>query len=132
MKVFISAEDYNCDALFQPQFDRAKAFVVFATETEEWDAYANPAIHAKGNINLDVKAAWFVADRGCHVVISDNFGEYSPTMLTGINIQLFRPPPGELVTVRKLVALYLKGQLIAVKAPPRSEDDTMRIFPDNS
>ncbi len=119
MKVFISAEDYNCDALFQPQFSRAKAFVVFDTETEDWDAYANPAIQAKGNINLDVKAAWFVADRGCHVVISDNFGEYSPTMLTGINIQLFRPPHGEPLTVRKMVTLYLKGQLIPVKAPPQ-------------
>jgi hypothetical protein len=47
MKIAISTSTADLDSLVDPRFGRAPNFVVVDIETEEWEAYPNPATNAR-------------------------------------------------------------------------------------
>ena len=96
MKIAISTSTADLDSLVDPRFGRAASFVVVDTETEEWEAYPNPALNASGGAG--VQAAQFIADRRAQAAISSNFGPNAYSTLTAAGIQMFYAPNGAAFT----------------------------------
>jgi predicted Fe-Mo cluster-binding NifX family protein len=115
MKIAITTQTGNLDSSFHPRFGRAVYFVVVDTETEEYEAYANPARDASGGAG--VQAAQFINERGAQAVISGDFGPKAYNALTAGGVQMFLAPANEDLTARELLKRFQQGQLEQVSTP---------------
>lgn len=115
MKIAITTETGNLDGAFDARFGRAAHFVLVDAETEEWQAYANPARNASGGAGI--QAAQFISKHGAQAAISGDFGPKAYNALVVGGIQMFLAPANESLTARDLLARYQQGQLTQVSAP---------------
>ena len=115
MKIAITTETGNLDGAFDARFGRAAHFVLVDDETEEWQAYANPARDASGGAGI--QAAQFISKHGAQAAISGDFGPKAYNALVAGGIQMFLAPANESLTARDLLARYQQGQLTQVSAP---------------
>lgn len=122
MKIAITTETLNLDSAFHPRFGRAANFVIVDAETEEWEAYANPALNASGGAG--VQAAQFITEHGAQVAISGDFGPKAYDALAAGGVQMFLAPVNEPVSARELLARYQQGQLRHASAPTNFDHHT--------
>jgi predicted Fe-Mo cluster-binding NifX family protein len=115
MKIAITTTTASLDSPFDPRFGRAANFVIVDTETEEWEAYSNPALNASGGAGI--QAAQFIARYGVQAVISGDFGSKAYSALAAGGIQMFLAPADEALTARELLTRYQMSQLEQVSAP---------------
>jgi predicted Fe-Mo cluster-binding NifX family protein len=115
MKIAISTSTSSIDALVDPRFGRAARFVIVDTETEEWNAYPNPALNASGGAG--VQAAQFITEHGAQAAISGDFGPNAYSALVAAGVKIFQVPSGKAFTARELLVRYRRGQLQQVSAP---------------
>jgi predicted Fe-Mo cluster-binding NifX family protein len=115
MKIAISTASGDFDASLDPRFGRGANFVVVDTETEEWEAFPNPAINASGGAG--VQAAQFITDQGAQAAISGDFGPKAYQALAAAGVHMFLAPASEALTARELLARYREGGLKQVSAP---------------
>ena len=115
MKIAISTSTADLDSLVDPRFGRAASFVIVDTETEEWNAYPNPALNASGGAG--VQAAQFITEHGAQAAISGDFGPNAYSSLVAAGVKMFLAPASEPLTARELLARYRRGQLQQVSAP---------------
>jgi predicted Fe-Mo cluster-binding NifX family protein len=118
MKIAISTSTADLDSLVDPRFGRAASLVIVDTKTEEWNAYPNPGLNAKGGAGI--QAAQFVSTQGVQSVISGNFGPNAHSALMAAGIQMFQVPSGAAFTARELLVRYRRGQLKQIVAPTSS------------
>jgi predicted Fe-Mo cluster-binding NifX family protein len=115
MKIAITTETGTLDSPFHPRFGRAANFVIVDTETEEWEAYPNPALNASGGAG--VQAAQFITQHGAQVAISGDFGPNAYNALAAAGVEMFLAPASETITARELLARHQQGLLKQVSAP---------------
>jgi predicted Fe-Mo cluster-binding NifX family protein len=115
MKIAITTVAGNLDSPFDPRFGHVANFVIVDTETEEWEAYPNPALNATGGAGI--QAAQFIAGHGVKAVISGDFGPKAYSALAAGGIQMFLAPADEALTARELLTRYQMSQLEQVSAP---------------
>jgi len=115
MKIAITTQTGNLDSPSHPRFGRALHFVIVDAETEDWEAYANPARDASGGAG--VQAAQFISERGAHVVISGDFGPKAYNALAAGGLQMFLAPANKDLTARDLLKRFQQGQLEQVSTP---------------
>ena len=115
MKIAITTETANLDSPLDPRFGRAANFVFVDTETEEWEAYPNPALNASGGAGI--QAAQFITEHGAQAAISGDFGPKAYNALAAGGVQMFLAPANETLTARELLARHAQGQLEQVSAP---------------
>jgi predicted Fe-Mo cluster-binding NifX family protein len=115
MKIATSTSTADLDSLVDPRFGRAASFVIVDTETEEWNAYPNPALNASGGAG--VQAAQFITEHGAQAAISGDFGPNAYSALVAAGVKMFLAPASEPLTARELLARYRRGQLQQVSAP---------------
>ena len=48
MKIIITADGNKMDQTFNPRFGRAEYFILVDSDTQEWEAFSNPAADARG------------------------------------------------------------------------------------
>jgi predicted Fe-Mo cluster-binding NifX family protein len=124
MKIAITTSTGNLEAPFDPRFGRGGYFVIFDSETEEWEAYPNPALNASGGAG--VQAAQFIAGHGAQAAISGDFGPNAYNALAAAGIQMFLAPASEVLTARELLARHREGQLKQVTTPTTPGHHTPR------
>lgn len=122
MKIAITTQTPNLDSAFHPRFGRAASFVIVDAETEEWDAYANPALNASGGAGI--QAAQFITKHGAQAVISGDFGPKAFDALAAGGIQMYLAPVNEPISARDVLARYRQGQLSQASAPSNSGHHT--------
>jgi predicted Fe-Mo cluster-binding NifX family protein len=115
MKTAVTTTSENLDSPFDPRFGRAANFVIVDTETDEWEAYPNPAVNASGGAGVQV--AQFISEHGAQAAISGDFGPKAYGALAAAGVKMFLAPAGEVLTARELLAHYQEGQLRQVSAP---------------
>ena len=115
MKIAITTTTGNLDSPFDPRFGRAANFVIVDTDTDEWEAYPNPAVNASGGAG--VQAAHVIAGHSVKAVISGDFGPKAYSALAAGGVQMFLAPADEALTARELLARYQMSQLEQVSAP---------------
>lgn len=115
MKIAITTTVGNLDSQFDSRFGRAANFVIVDAETEDWEAYPNPALNASGGAGI--QAAQFIAGHGVKAVISGDFGPKAYSALVAGGVQMFLAPADEALTACELLVRYKMSQLEQVSAP---------------
>jgi predicted Fe-Mo cluster-binding NifX family protein len=112
MKVIITAINNDIDQPFNPRFGRSDYFILFETETGEWEALKNPAASARGGAGP--QAVQLIANKGAKVVISGRYGPSAYTALETAGIEAYIASEG---TVKEVLDKFQAGQLKSVSAP---------------
>lgn len=85
MKIAITSQGDNAEALIDERFGRCAYFAVFDTESQNMEFVVNPAMNAAGGAGP--AAATFLANRGVKKVVSGHFGFKAKAMLDDLHIQ---------------------------------------------
>ncbi|MBL7064903.1 MAG: NifB/NifX family molybdenum-iron cluster-binding protein [Anaerolineae bacterium] len=106
MKVVVTAQGADLDALATPVFGRCPMYVFVDTETMEFEAVENPAIAAAGGAGI--QAAQFVIEHGAQAVVTGNVGPNAFNVFQSANVPIYLFGGG---TVRQAVEAYKAGGL---------------------
>lgn len=111
MKVAISAQGKDMDALIDPRFGRARWLIFADTDGDDWQAHDNGAnVAASGGAG--VQAGTTVAGQGVEAVITGNVGPNAHKVLAAAGIGIYQAGNG--VRVRDALAALRRGELTAV------------------
>jgi predicted Fe-Mo cluster-binding NifX family protein len=114
MKVVVSAQGGDLDALVDPRFGRAAWFIVADTESDEWTVVDNREnVEARGGAG--VQAGTRVADEGVAAVITGNVGPNAQKVLDAAGVRVYQAGNG--VRVKDAIDRLRAGELSAVNAP---------------
>ncbi|WP_282038305.1 NifB/NifX family molybdenum-iron cluster-binding protein [Saccharicrinis aurantiacus] len=86
MKIAITAQSNNTEALFDQRFGRAEYFCVYNSETQTSEFVNNENIKASNGAGT--KVAELMAELGVGKVISGDFGPKAKELLDKLNIQM--------------------------------------------
>ena len=106
MKIVITASNDKVDQPFNPRFGRAEYFMLYDSETKEWEALTNPAADARGGAGP--QAVQYIADKGAEVIISGRYGPSAFTALGGSSIKAYLASNG---TVAEVLQQFLDNHL---------------------
>jgi predicted Fe-Mo cluster-binding NifX family protein len=113
MKIAISSRGTQPTAQVDQQFGRTKWFVLYNTETGEWESLANEQI-----LNLTqgagIQAARQIIDRKVEVVLTGHCGPNAFRTLTESGVQVVLEAAG---TVEEAVARFRTGELRPAAVP---------------
>lgn len=112
MKVAITSTGTDLDAQVDPRFGRCAHFILFDTDTEEFEAVANDNILAAGGAGI--QSAQFVADKGAEVVLTGNCGPKAYRTLSAAGVEVIIGVSG---AARDAIAKYRAGELSSTDAP---------------
>ncbi len=115
MKIAVSADGTDLDAVASPVFGRCQGYVFVDTESLSFEGVANPALGAAGGAGI--QAAQFVVENGVEAVVTGNVGPNAYNVLDAAGVAVYLA--GELAggdTVRKVVDAYKAGDLSKVSA----------------
>jgi predicted Fe-Mo cluster-binding NifX family protein len=112
MKIVISATNTDIDQAFNPRFGRCEYFILVDTETQDWEALANPAADATGGAGP--QAVKFIAGRGAEAVVSGRYGPSAFTALDAAGIKAYIATDG---SVKEVLDHFLADKLPCVTGP---------------
>jgi predicted Fe-Mo cluster-binding NifX family protein len=107
MKIIITTQNPNIDALMDARFGRASYFMEMDDETLAWEAHDNPAVVASGGAGS--QAAQFVSGLGAKAVISGAFGPNAFRALDAAGIKMYLCHSA--YTARQALDEYRAGRL---------------------
>ena len=87
MKIAISSQGEDLEAIVDPRFGRCAYFIIYDTETKETEVLSNPALDAMGGAGI--QAAQVIVDKGVEVVITGNVGPNAFQTLNQAKIKIF-------------------------------------------
>jgi predicted Fe-Mo cluster-binding NifX family protein len=114
MKVAISAQGNDIDALVDPRFGRARWLIVADSETGEWQAHDN-SVNVDASGGAGVQAGSTVAAQGPQAVITGNVGPNAHKVLAAAGITIYQAGNG--VRVHDALAALGRGELAKIDAP---------------
>lgn len=106
MRIIITASSEEIDQPINSRFGRADYFLLFDSDTGEWESFPNPAGQSSGGAGP--QAVQFISDKGADIVISGRFGPKAVSALESARIKAFIANNGTVVDV---LDQYLAGQL---------------------
>jgi predicted Fe-Mo cluster-binding NifX family protein len=106
VKIAITSQGDNLEALVDPRFGRCAYFIIIDPETKKIEAISNPASEAMGGAGP--QAAQAIANKGAEVVITGNVGPNAFQTLRAANIKIYQIASG---TVKETLAKYKDGEL---------------------
>ena len=112
VKVLISAQGPDINALLDPRFGRAAHFVVVDNESGEWIAYPNPG--AGSGHGAGIEAARFAVDQGTQAVITGAAGPNAFRTLDAAGVKVYTIDGG---TVAAVLDAWRRGELQEVGGP---------------
>jgi len=111
MKIIITATNHKIDQPFNPRFGRADYFMLFDSDTQEWEACSNPAARARGGAGP--QAVQLIAEKGADIVVSGRYGPKAFSALQSAGIKAYIARDG---TVSGVLQQFLDDQLEQVSA----------------
>ncbi|MBN1811442.1 MAG: NifB/NifX family molybdenum-iron cluster-binding protein [Anaerolineae bacterium] len=112
MKIAVTANGQDLDALTSPFFGRCPWYVLVETETLECEAIANPALSASGGAGI--QAAQYLIEQGAQAIVSGNVGPNAFQVLRAAGIPVYLSASG---TVRQAVESFQASQLESAQSP---------------
>jgi predicted Fe-Mo cluster-binding NifX family protein len=119
MKIVLTVSNPDIESEVDPRFGRGTYLLVVDTDTEAWEACANPGVNASGGAGI--QAAQFVTNRQAKAVISGDFGPHAFQALktAGVSMYLY----GNCRNASEALALFKASQLQQIVAATRSDCD---------
>jgi len=118
MKIVVTANGNDLDALASPVFGRCPVYIFVDTETMDFQAVENPAISAPGGAGI--QAAQFVIKHGAQAVLTGNLGPNAANVLQTASMSVYQISEG---TVRQVVEMFKQNRLSSLSgatAPPHA------------
>jgi predicted Fe-Mo cluster-binding NifX family protein len=112
MKIVVTAQGKDLDAMVDPRFGRCGYFLFIDTESMNCEAVPNPAQQAGGGAGI--QAGQLVVDRGVEAVITGNVGPNASRVLLGSDIKVYTGAAG---TVRGVIEKLKEGKLSQASGP---------------
>lgn len=107
MKIIVAASDADINAQVDPRFGRAKAFILYDTDTAEWAALDNSQ-----NVNVaqgaGIQAATTVVNSGAEAILTGNCGPRAFATLSAASIKVYTGVTG---TVAEAIEKLKSGEL---------------------
>jgi predicted Fe-Mo cluster-binding NifX family protein len=115
MKIVLTTTTPNLESEVDPRFGRGAYLLVVDTDTDAWEACANPGVNASGGAGI--QAAQFVTDHQAKAAVSGDFGPnaYEALLAAGIPMYVY----GDCRTASDAIARFKAGQLQQIGAPKR-------------
>jgi len=93
MKIAITCEGKTLDSNLDTRFGRCAYFIIFDTDTSDWEAVEN------GNINLTggagIQSGQLVISKGVKAVITGKVGQNAHTTLKSAGIEIYLAKSGK-------------------------------------
>jgi predicted Fe-Mo cluster-binding NifX family protein len=115
VKIALSINGNDLNALFDPRFGRAQAFCIVDTESADYQIFSNAAVAASGGAG--VAAAQFVADKQVDAVISGSFGPNAYDTLAAANIKMYSLPGGAGLKIQDIIEKFAAGEMGEPQSP---------------
>ena len=112
MKVVVTSQGKDLDAMVDPRFGRCQYLLFVDTDTMACEPVVNPARQAGGGAGI--QAGQLVADRGAQAVITGNVGPNASRVLIGSGITVYTGAAG---TVRGALERFKEGKLAKASGP---------------
>ena len=106
MKIGITSTGETLDSEMDQRFGRCRYFIIFDTESMEFEALSNENAMTSGGAGI--QAAQTIANKGVDVVITGNVGPNAFQTLSAAGIAVFTGATG---TIKELIEKYKKGEL---------------------
>ncbi len=106
MKVAVASQGKELTSASDPRFGRCDYFILFDTETEEWEAIENPGVDASGGAGI--KTAQDIANREVKAVLVNNIGPNAVEVLNAAGVKIYSGISG---TVEESIEMFQSGQL---------------------
>ena len=107
MKIAVTALGETLDSPVDQRFGRARYFILYDTETEEWNAHSNEQ-NLEAPQGAGIQAGQKVIDLGAEAVITGHCGPKAFTTLKAGNVQVYQEATG---TVKEALAAMQAGRL---------------------
>lgn len=112
MKICITSQAENLDSALDGRFGRCAYFIIYDTETREFDSIANPYVNESGGAGI--KAAELVASKNVSVVLIGNIGPKAFDVLKTANVSIISGLSGN---VKEIIEKYRNKELKAMDKP---------------
>ncbi len=106
MKVAISANGSNLDALVDPRFGRCPFFILIDPENMEYEVIRNEASQSMGGAGI--KAAQTVIKSGARAVITGNMGPNAFAVLKAEGVKIYAGVSGK---IKDVIQQFKEGKL---------------------
>jgi len=113
MKICITARGETLDSMLDERFGRAEKFIIYETETGEFEAVDN-AQNLQAMQGAGVQSAQKVIASGVKILITGHCGPKAYITLKAGGVKVYT---GAKDTVKKAIDDYLKGELKEIIAP---------------
>lgn len=107
MKIAITTSGDSLDAAVDPRFGRAKAFILYDTDTDEWSVLDN-AQNLNAAQGAGIQAATAVVNAGAQAVVTGNCGPRAFATLEAAKVAVY---PGARGTVQQAIDAFKAGEL---------------------
>lgn len=112
MKVAVTAQGRDLDAMVDPRFGRCQYFLFIDTQSGALDAETNPAREAAGGAGI--QAAQRVVDKGVEAVVTGFVGPNASRVLQAAGVKVYGNAAG---TVRGALEKMKEGKLPLLTGP---------------
>ena len=113
MKIAITSTGKTLDSDVDLRFGRAKYFIIWDSETEEFEA-VNNAQNLNAAQGAGVQSAMNVANKACNMVVSGHMGPKAFSTLKGAGIKVVSGVEGK---VSDVIKLFKEGKLKDTDSP---------------
>ena len=112
MKVAISAQRNDMNAVVNPRMGRCQQFIIVDTDSMDFEVLDNPNVGAMGGAGI--QTAQLLASKDIQAVITGNCGPNAFATLNAAEIEVYIGASG---TVQQALEQYKNGQLRAATRP---------------
>lgn len=112
MKVVVTSQGQDLEAMVDPRFGRCEYFLFVDTESMQYEAVQNPGRLAGGGAGI--QAGQLVVDRGAEAVVTGNVGPNASRVLIGSGIKVYTGAAG---TVKSALEKMGEGKLTQASGP---------------
>ncbi len=105
MKICVTSEGNNLDAVVDQRFGRCAYFIFVDTDTMEYESVENTNVSASGGVGI--KSAQLVSEKGARVVLTGKVGPNAAKALEAAGIEVITDVSG---SVKDAIERYKEGR----------------------
>lgn len=112
MKITITSEGQDLTARVDPRFGRCKYFLIFDTDSGNFESLENP--HAQNSGGAGIQAGQLIVSKSVQVILTGNMGPNAFEVIQSAGIKVITGISGKVSDVLKE---YKNGNLVPVNHP---------------
>ncbi len=112
MKIAITSEGKTPDAAVDPRFGRCKYFLIFDTDSGDFETVEN--VHAQNSGGAGIQTVQMVVSKGVEVILTGNMGPNAFEVALSAGINVITGVSGK---ISEALENYKSGKLEAAKNP---------------